>query len=243
MLQNRKKPKKSSQRKTKKEGFSSLEKLLQIKFKNKSLLEEALTHPSFVRQEGGKPHNERLEFLGDALLGLTISQLLYEKNKNANEGELTKAKSHLVSLQFLSQLAQKFELSKYLKIGDAEKKTHLPSPSMLADAFEALLGAFFLDQGYEKSRKLVKRLYLSNLKIENKRLEENYKGVLQEILQKKYKEYPQYELVGEYGPDHAKIFEVKVLFRGKVFGIGKGKSKKEAEKEAAKEALAILGRE
>ncbi len=220
--------------------LAKLEEHLRIKFKDKMLLNQALTHPSYVAKDG--KDNGRLEFLGDSFIGLTISHLLYDRNPKSDEGELTKWKSYLVSSKFFAELPETILLGKHLQVGPGERRSGPPTASMLAATLESVVGALYLDNGYQKTFKFIENLYLPYLKIAEKE-EENFKGVLQELLQRKYKEQPQYDLVGEEGPDHAKTFEVQVSFRGKVFGIGHGSSKKEAEKEAAKEALGILGRE
>lgn len=226
----------------------SLEKKLDIVFKNKKLLLLALTHPSYAHenQKGNKKeaHNERLEFLGDSFLGLAISHLLYEKNPQADEGILSQMKSHLVSTKFLAEIAEKLDLRQFLQIGKG-RVTGLPTSSMMADALEALIGSLYLDQGYEKAFLWIKKIFRSHLKDSEKEEDnyENHKGQLQELLQRKYKSQPVYRLAAEYGPDHSKTFEVNVLFRGKIFGVGVGKSKKEAEMKAAHQALSLLSRE
>lgn len=217
-----------------------LAKALKIKFKNIQLLDQALTHPSHVSRNGGD--NARLEFLGDSVLGLAISHLLYEKNQESNEGDLTKWKSYLVSTKFFAKIAQELELGDFLQVGHGQKRPGLPTPLMLAAAFEGVVGALYLDNGFSKVYFFIERLYVPYLTVPE-REEENYKGVLQEVLQRKYKEQPRYVVSAEHGPAHARLFEVRVFFRGKVFGIGSGNSKKEAERLAAKEALEILGRD
>lgn len=243
---------KTSRRKEQKPGkpaaLSVLEKKLNINFKNKKLLSLALTHPSFAHenQQGNKKeaHNERLEFLGDSFLGLAISHLLYEKNPHVDEGVLSRMKSHLVSTKFLAEVAEKLDFRVFLQIGKG-RSVGLPTSSMMADALEAFIGALYLDQGYEKGFAWIKKIFKVYFK-ESEEEDNNYdnhKGLLQELLQRKYKSQPVYCLAAEYGPDHSKTFEVNVLFRGKIFGVGVGKSKKEAEMKAAHQALSLIARE
>lgn len=222
------------------EELRTLEKNLGIKFRNKELLDQALTHPSHVGKSGRD--NARLEFLGDSVLGLSISHLLYAKNTQADEGGLTKWKSHLVSTKFFAKIAGDLRLGDALEVGHGERRLGPPTPSMLAATFEAVIGAYYLDNGFEKTFKFIEALYVPYLSVPDQD-EENYKGVLQEVLQRKYREQPRYVVAAERGPAHARVFEVKVLFRGKVFGIGAANSKKEAERLAAQEALTILGRD
>lgn len=222
------------------QSLASLQTALKIKFKNIGLLNQALTHPSFSTKEG--EDNARLEFLGDSVLGLTVSHLLYEENPKSDEGELTQWKSHLVSTKFLADLAELLHLEKFLQVGGFEKRGPAVSPSMLAATFEAVLGAIYLDGGFSDAFHFLEKLFRPHLKIMEGE-KENPKGYLQELLQRKYRQQPHYTVIEESGPSHAKMFEVQVSFRGKVFGSGRGQSKKEAEKAAAREALEILGRE
>lgn len=222
------------------EHLRTLEDRIKIKFKSKELLEQALTHPSVAAK--GKGDNARLEFLGDSIIGLAVSHILYENNPMSNEGELTRWKSHLVSSKFLSELAEALRLGHYLRIGGSEKRFSRPTPSMMEAAFEAFIGALYLDAGFEKTFHFLEELFQAHLKIPEKE-EKNPKGLLQEVLQQKYKEQPYYAVIAEKGPPHARIFEIQVLFRGKVFGTGKGRNKKDAEQEAAREALTLLARE
>jgi len=221
--------------------MASLEKRLGVKFKNKTLLSQALTHPSHAPQTG--MDNARLEFLGDSVLGLAISDILYHGSPKSDEGDMTKSKSHLVSTKFFSDLALKLSLDKFIKVGSGEKRFGTLTPSMLAALFESVIGAMYLDQGFQKTFKFIEGLYEPLLKGPAPVEDLNHKGALQEILQRKYKEQPRYEMIRESGPGHAKTFEVQVSFRGKIFGIGKGNSKKDAEMEAAREALTVLGKE
>jgi ribonuclease-3 len=225
--------------------LSSLQAKLRINFQDVTLLNLALTHPSYPssgQSPGETKDNARLEFLGDSVLGLVVSHLLYRENRDADEGKLTKWKSHLVSTKFLAGLAESLQLAKFLQVGEYEKRNPVFSPSVLAATFESVLGALYLDSGFDSAFKFLEKLFHSHLKILEGE-EENPKGLLQEALQKKYKEQPYYSVVDEYGPSHTRMFEVQVVFRGKVFGSGKGRSKKEAEKEAAYEALKILGKD
>ena len=223
-----------------------LEQRLGYKFRNKALLEEALIHRSFLK-EAGKERNssyERLEFLGDAVLGLSVSLYLFENFPDKDEGELTKLKATLVSEVNLSRRAKLISLGKYLHLSAEEEKSGGRSrPSILSDSYEALLGAIFLDGGLA-AEQFIQAHLLKNLKetAEDKSMH-NYKGELLELLQAEGEGIPKYEVLEEEGPDHQKMFTIGVYSKGKVLGTGKGLSKKEAEQNAAKMALEELEKE
>jgi ribonuclease-3 len=212
-------------------------------FKNLDLLRLALTHPSVAHELGGQVEpNQRLEFLGDAVLGLILSADLYERFPKFDEGPLTKARAQMVNRLSLAQLARKIELGPELFLGKGEDQNGgRERNSALADAFEAVIGAIFLDGGYGAARDVVLGFFADLLgnsgEIPNL---ENPKGELQEKLQARSPEAPQYRLDSVSGPDHDRVFECTVTHEGRELGRGRGKSKKEAESEAALAALLVL---
>ena len=209
-----------------------------------SLYEQALTHSSHAHEkDDGSGHNERLEFLGDAVLQLAISDYLYFSYPHLPEGKLTKLRADLVCEATLADLAADLNLGRFLRLGKGEAAGGGASrPSLLADALEALFGALFLDRGLEQCRHHILRLYEPVLKnIEKGYLHRDYKTLLQEFAQARFGVTPQYGIVRESGPDHEKIFVAEVLVgdHGSA-GVGSGKSKKEAEQAAAKAAWVKL---
>lgn len=217
-----------------------LESRIQYKFRNSLLLAEALTHPSLA-YESLKPHfdNQRMEFLGDAVLQLIVTEELFKMFPDFPEGRLTKLRSRVVSRRALARFAMAIHLGDYVLLGKGEEATGgRRRLSTLADAFEALIGAVYLDSGVQQVRDLVIRLFeseISNMMISPE--ERNPKGELQECLQAIHPEAPGYRIIGESGPDHRRVFQAEVSWRGMVLALGKGKSKKEAEARAAAEAL------
>jgi ribonuclease-3 len=216
---------------------------LGYKFHNESLLRVALTHPSVAHEGGGsQPHNQRLEFLGDAVLQLVLTHELYEKFPEFDEGPLTKARAKLVNCRALAERARAIDLGKYLILSRGEE-THggRERSSALADAFEALLGAIFLDGGFEAVTKFI----LSEFGAAFGELGElpgieNPKGELQELLQARSPQAPEYHVVSAVGPDHDRVFECTVEHEGVELARGSGKSKKAAESDAALAALKKL---
>lgn len=224
-----------------------LEQRLGYKFRNKVLLEESLIHRSFLKEAGKERSSsyERLEFLGDAVLGLSVSRYLFETFPDKDEGELTKLKATLVSEANLSRRAKILSLGKYLYLSAEEEKSGGRSrPSILSDSYEALLGAIFLDGGLAAAEKFILAHLLKNLKetAEDKSMH-NFKGELLELLQAEGEGVPKYEVLEEEGPDHQKMFTIGVYSKGKLLGTGKGLSKKEAEQNAAMMALEQLEKE
>lgn len=217
-----------------------LESRIEFKFRNSLLLAEALTHPSLA-YESHNTHfdNQRLEFLGDAVIQLIITEELYSRFSEFPEGRLTKLRSRLVSRNALAKLANDICLGDYLLLGKGEeasggRRRH----STLADAFEALMGAVYLDAGQQAVRGVLLGLIADEMeRLEDSPEEKNPKGELQELLQALHPEAPHYEIVSESGPDHRRVFQSQVSWRGQVLASGKGKSKKEAEIRAAAEAL------
>ena len=225
--------------------MKKLEKLQQsvgYKFKDERLLQRALTHTSYANEcnEGHNKSNERLEFLGDSVLGIITAEHFYLNFKDLPEGELTKLRAATVCENSLSSFARQLCLGEYLLLGKGEMCTGgSDRPSILADAFEALIAAIYLDGGIEEAKKFV--LKYVDKAVEEHRGFKDYKTVLQEVIQKNPGEVIEYVLVKESGPDHNKRFEVEVHLNSNVIGKGVGTSKKKAEQLAAKEALELMG--
>lgn len=213
-------------------------------FKNPELLIQALRHSSYVNEQADLDleDNERLEFLGDAVLDLAIGHLLMERFKEAEEGDLSKFRAMIVDEAGLYQTALNLELGDYILLGKGEEQGRgREKPSILANAVEAVIGALYLDAGFCKAMKVISRLFSYSL--DRVGLEENlqdYKSLIQEYTQQVYKALPKYQLVEESGPAHDKTFEVVLTLEGKILAEGVGKSKKEAEQRAAKEAFFCL---
>ncbi len=223
--------------------MNNLEKNIGYEFKNPSLLKIALTHSSYANEAGkGTKYNERLEFLGDSVLSVIVSEYLFEAFPNMPEGELTKLRASLVCEKSLAKFSEKLGVGEFLLLGNGEENSGgRARPSILADAFEALLAALYLDSDMERARTFVLEFVKSALK-EAKPSFKDYKTMLQEIIQQNREESVRYHLVGEHGPDHDKRFIVEVHLNSNVIGHGEGRSKKEAEQKAAKEALELMGR-
>ncbi|NLC78275.1 MAG: ribonuclease III [Ruminococcaceae bacterium] len=222
--------------------MSELEKKIGYEFGDFTLLEEALTHSSYANEHGLDRNlcNERLEFLGDSVLSLIVSEYLFSRNPKLPEGELTKIRAGLVCETALSKFANEIKLGESIKLGKGEiKNGGATRASILADCFEAVLAAMFLDGGIEPVRFFVLRF----VKNELKRHESirDYKTELQEVIQRNPEEKVKYVLVSENGPDHDKSFTVEVRLNSNVIGTGEGHSKKQAEQNAAKEALSLMG--
>lgn len=213
----------------------AFEKALRYRFRNKALAREALTHSS--AKSGEKPSNERLEFLGDAVLGLVISEDVFLRFPAHQEGELTKLKSSLVSREGLTRLAQRLEMRRFLEIGKGIRGK-IP-PSLLANSVEAAIGAVYIDGGFKAARTLIHALYAREWKKAPDR-SENAKSRLQEVAQHRFGAAPSYVVRDERGPEHRKTFRVAVLVAGKELGHGSGRTKKDAEQTAARDALDAL---
>jgi ribonuclease-3 len=223
--------------------LAELQNRLACHFRGENLLRLALTHPSIAHESGvGTAHNQRLEFLGDAVLQLVLTRELYEKFPASDEGPLTKARAKLVNRKTLAERARAIDLGAHLVLSRGEE-THggRERASTLADAFEALLGAIFLDGGFEAAREFILREFgaafgelsaLPNM--------ENPKGELQELLQSRSTHAPEYQTVSATGPDHDRVFECVVQHEGVELARGRGKSKKAAESDAALAALKKL---
>lgn len=223
-------------------NIDEFEKKIEYDFKNREYIQIALTHSSFANEHKQFKYNERLEFLGDSVLGLVISDYLFNERKDLPEGKLTKLRANVVCEESLSRVAKKLDVGNFLFLGKGEKICGgRERDSILADATEAIIAAIYLDGGIECAKDFI----LSNLRdvISNTvdgNIFRDYKTILQEIIQKKNGKLS-YRLVEENGPDHNKEFEMVVKSGHTVLGQGRGRNKKEAEKEAAKNALINMG--
>lgn len=223
--------------------FHALQNRIEYQFNDISLLRLALTHPSVAHEQGRLVrHNQRLEFLGDAVLGLILTRELYDKFPMASEGPLTKARAQMINSRTLAEQARRIELQNDLILSRGEEANlGRNRASALADGFEALVGAIFIDGGLEAARAFVLRSFREAFgELIAIPTLENPKGELQEILQARSSDAPQYIVAGESGPDHDRNFECMVLHGGVELGRGRGKSKKAAESQAAVAALKIL---
>lgn len=218
--------------------FKKLEECLDYQFKDKNLIIEALTHKSFK-----KPYNnERLEFLGDAVLNLIVGEYLFKKFPDSNEGELSKIRASLVNEKGFMKLAVKINLGNYIYISGAEERNQgRNKASILSDAFEAIMGAIYIESGLDTLKPIVLNLLESSYdKINLDELFSDYKTALQEITQARFGSTPEYRLERSFGPDHKKEFEVSIWIDGKNYGSAIGKSKKLAQQEVAKIAIKKL---
>ncbi|MDR1956189.1 MAG: ribonuclease III [Treponema sp.] len=220
----------------------AFQKDMKIKFKNLGLLNLALTHRSVSNEAGHKCNNERLEFLGDAILGAVTAALLYEQLTDKNEGELAKIKSVVVSEDILSGIARELQIDTFLLLGRGEDLSGgRTKKTILADALEALIGAVYLDGGYKPVYTFVHRLMVPEIhRVLDNRHYQDYKSLLQELSQRLHKTYPVYHLLKRSGPEHDRFFWMEVSVNGRVFGPGTGRNKKSAEQEAAKLAYAYF---
>ena len=225
--------------------MKTLEKSLGYQFHNPALLEEALRHSSYANEHRGDNvfSNERLEFLGDSVLGFVTAEYLFAKHPTAPEGELTRIRALLVCEDSLHEVAQRLKLGEYLKLGHGEESCGgRTRPSILADATEAVFAAVYLDGGIRASE-LIHRVLLDKEREETAEAKRrDYKTKLQELVQRTPNQVLTYRLIGEQGPDHDKVFSFAVLLNDTVVGTGEGRSKKEAEQMAAKDALESMNR-
>ena len=223
--------------------FTNLEKLLNIKFKNEDLLKQAFYHRSYLNEvKLDLESNERLEFLGDSILSLIVSNYLYNLRGKDTEGDLTNLRAYIVKTTSLSEASKKLNLGSYLHLSKGEEISGgRQNPQLLANTFEALLGAIFLDLGLETAKKMVHETLLSLFEKELKSgPPKDAKSELQEVVQERLKRSPNYKIIETKGPDHAKQFRVAVLVGGKEYGQGIGNSKQIAEEKAAEQALQRL---
>lgn len=225
--------------------MEALEKILGYTFRNKSLLLNALTHSSYANEaRNGITSNERLEFLGDSVLSIVVSNYLFEHYQHLPEGHLTKVRSSLVCENSLYEFAKTIDLGDYIMLGKGEENTGgRKRPSILADAFEAVIAAVYLDGGIENASKYVLSFIPKDLSLKKAVSNNDYKTILQEVIQKNPEEKVEYFLKSAVGPDHDKTFTIQVKLNSNVIGEGTGHSKKQAEQAAAKEALKLMGYE
>lgn len=224
--------------------FALLEKIFQIKIKNSAIFIKALTHSSFTRENelDAVENYERLEFLGDAVLKLCMSEILYKKFPDYAEGDLTKIRSIIVSDNVLSKIAEEIGLAELIIMGKQEEKMGgRTRSSILACAFEAILGAYFLEENHATILKFLEKTFASMIEEVDKNFEKfNAKAVLQEHTQSLNKKIPDYKIIEEIGPQHDKIFVVEVSYMDEILAIGRGKTKREAEQDAAYSACVKL---
>ncbi len=225
-------------------ALAELEGELGYEFKCRTLLQKALLHKSYAYEQGRSLglNNETLEFLGDAVLGLTVGHMLFERFPEMNEGELTKLRSGLVKEGHLAVMAKAVGLGKYLLLGKGEDASNgREKSSILACTYEAVIGSIFLDRGYEASNNFIEKHFVSRIAEQKEAMYfSDFKSRLQEVFQEKYNHAPVYKVEKEEGPDHDKVFTVCVKFRGKALAFGTAGSKKEAEQKAAESALQDL---
>ncbi|HSQ88678.1 ribonuclease III [Romboutsia sp.] len=219
--------------------IDKFENIIDYKFENREYILEALTHSSYSNENKDYDFNERLEFLGDSVLSIVVSEYLFKKETNLPEGELTKLRANIVCEESLSDAANEINLGEHMLLGKGEEATGgRQRISILADAFEAVIAAIYLDGGLESARKFILS-YMENIICDSRKgkIFRDYKTHLQEVLQGKGESNIWYKLMEEKGPDHNKRFVMQVGINEKVLGVGEGKSKKEAEQLAAKVAL------
>jgi ribonuclease III len=230
--------------KEREKALKALQKKIHYRFKSFDFLDQGLRHKSFVHEEleAGGQDNERLEFLGDAVLDLVISHLIMERHPDYPEGNLSRLRAAVVNQARLAKIARELTLGEYLLLGKGEEMTGgREKTSILAASLEALLAVVYLDGGYKKAYGVISQLFSSHLEMAEKEgFSQDFKTKLQEVSQETLKAMPRYLLVKDFGPDHDKVFGVKVLIQEKVVGVGAGKSKKEAEQRAAKRTLKNL---
>ncbi len=218
--------------------YDILQQKINYHFTNPALLDEALTHKSCKKEY----NNERLEFLGDAVLDLVVGEYLFFHHPKATEGEMSKIRASLVNEMGFAKMAHALELGKYIRLSSAEENNNgREKPSLLSNAFEALMGAIYLDSNLETVAKIVNSMLETIYpKIDLNELFKDYKTTLQELTQARFGEIPAYELTGTSGPDHKKEFEISLKIQGREYAVAKGKSKKTAQQAAAKEAIKKL---
>lgn len=224
-------------------NFSDFEKKTKIVFKDKNLLKQAFMHRSYINENTntGMSHNERLEFLGDAVLELVVTDFLYRKYPNHAEGELTAFRSALVNAVIIAEIAAELNMNDYLLLSKGESKdTGKARQYILANTYEAYIGAVYMDSGYENAEKFIKKTLLPHTdEIVSKKLWRDAKSLVQEKAQEFFSLTPSYKVLHENGPDHDKHFTVGIFFGADLIAEGKGKSKQEAEQKSASEALKV----
>ena len=223
------------------EQIKEFQEKIGYQFQQEGLLRQALMHSSYANEHRMKKlsDNERLEFLGDAVLEIVTSDFLYHEHTDVPEGELTRVRASIVCEQTLAFCTRALNLGDYLFLGKGEDQTGgRKRKSILSDAFEAIIGAIYLDGGFANAKEFIHRFVLNN--VEHMQLFYDSKTILQEIVQAHFKEELSYHLVGEEGPDHDKTFQVELQIGEQVYGIGKGRTKKSAEQEAAYKTILML---
>jgi ribonuclease-3 len=225
-----------------KKELAAFQKTAGIRFKSLGLLNLSFIHRSVSNESGHRCNNERLEFLGDAVLGAVAATLLYKKFAEKSEGELAKIKSVVVSEDILSGIARELQIDTLLVLGRGEELSGgRAKKALLADALEALIGALYLDSGYKAAFAFVKgRIGPEIVRVLDQRYHQDYKSLLQELTQRLYRKYPVYRLIKRSGPEHARYFWMEVAVNGTLFGPGMGRNKKSAEQEAARLAYEAL---
>ena len=225
------------------ERLAALEEKIGYTFKNKNLLHEALSHSSYANEcKKGRNSNERLEFLGDSVLSIVISEHLFNHFKHLPEGDLTKIRASLVCEKALFEFSKQISLGEFILLGKGEENTGgRTRPSIVSDAFEAVIAAVFLDGGMESAREYVLGFIPKDLDKNSAKKLQDYKTILQEIIQRNPEERVEYVLRSQSGPDHDRHFVVEVCLNTNIIGHGEGHSKKQAEQQAAKEALKLMG--
>ena len=224
-------------------AYGALERRLSHQFREARLCEQALTHKSWANenQDQGRPHNERFEFLGDSVLALVVSDLLMKKYPESPEGELSKTRAAVVNEAGLARVAEALDLGQWIFLGRGEEQAGgRAKPSILADSLEALIGAVFVDAGFEAAYRTVETLFEERVLEARKVAGRDYKSRLQELSQAKLKTAPTYTVVKQTGPEHETVFEVAVYILGREFARASGRSKKSAQQAAAAEALDLL---
>lgn len=217
-----------------------------IRFRDLGRLDQAFTHRSWANESGlAVGNNERLEFLGDSVLGLVVAEYLHEELPDQPEGELARIKSFVVSEASLSEISRRLRVDNYILIGRGEEYSGGRSKkTILADTLEAIIGAYYLDSGFPAAHKFVQQLLVPEIdKVREDRHAKDYKTLLQEYVQKRLKTYPHYRVVQKTGPDHDRTFQIEVRINDRSYGPGRGKNKKEAEQEAARAAWTTLQKE
>jgi ribonuclease III len=222
--------------------FSDIQERISHRFTDAELLERALTHKSYANENRVSDHNERLEFLGDAVLNLVISEYLMKACPDSTEGDLSRLRAAVVSEPALAAISRAIGLGKYILLGRGEEQTGgRDKDSLLANCLEALIASVYLDAGRDAVQSFIIRFFEEAIKKScTARGTLDYKTEIQELCQERLKQLPEYRVVSETGPDHQKRFTVELFVKGEVYGSGVGKSKKEAEQKAAKEALEKL---
>ena len=225
-----------------KEELANLEKMLAYRFTDLRLLQQAVIHSSYAFEHDIEINNEKLEFLGDAVLDLVIGHILLHRYEEMREGELTRLRAALVNETHLAKMARSIELGRYLALGKGEDASQgRQKSSILSCAFEAVIGAVFEDGGYQTTYELIERCFLPAIAGKQEELlVVDAKSRLQEVLQEKHNEAPSYRIDAEDGPAHQKVFTISVVFKDRILGTGQAGSKKEAEQRAAAEALESL---